>query len=95
MNVNDIDLIENKAEHQFELWIDGHLAFIDYRLKENKIFLIHTEVPKELGGKGVAAVLVEKALKYIEEHQLKLYARCSYVQAYLKKHPEWNRLAGD
>jgi predicted GNAT family acetyltransferase len=92
MNYDDIELVNNEAIHNFELTVDGHRSFIDYKIKHNKIYLIHTEVPAELEGRGVAAAIVEKALTYIEQKALKLVPLCAYVQFFLKRHPEWNRL---
>ena len=92
MNFDDIPLVNNEAIHHFELMIDGQLAFIDYKLKEHKIYLIHTEVPEALKGTGTAEAIVTKAFHFIEEHQQKLVPLCSYIQVYLKRHPEWNRL---
>jgi predicted GNAT family acetyltransferase len=92
MNLADIELINNEAVHNFELFVNGHRAFIDYKTKDNKIYLIHTEVPAELKGMGVAEALVEKTFNYIEQHQLKMVPLCSYIQIFLKRHPEWNRL---
>jgi predicted GNAT family acetyltransferase len=92
MNFADTELINNEAIHNFELFVNGHRAFIDYKIKDNKIYLIHTEVPAELKGMGVAEALVEKTFNYIEQHQLKMVPLCSYIQIFLKRHPEWNRL---
>ena len=92
MNYDDIELVNNEAIHNFELVVDGHRSFIDYKIKDNKIYLIHTEVPAELEGRGVAAAIVEKALTFIEQKGLKLVPLCAYVQFFLKRHPEWNRL---
>ena len=92
MNYYDIELINNQASHNFELFVDGQRAFIDYKTKDNKIYLVHTEVPKELQGQGVAEALVEKAFNYIEQQQLVLIPSCSYVQLFLKKHPKWDRI---
>ncbi|MCW3087033.1 MAG: acetyltransferase, partial [Sediminibacterium sp.] len=69
-----------------------HRAFIDYRKEGDVVRLVHTEVPKELEGKGIAAQLVEKVFQYIEEHKLRIVPECSYVQHYLQRHPEWQRL---
>ena len=92
MNFADIELINNEAIHNFELFVNGYRAFIDYKTKDNKIYLIHTEVPAELKGVGVAEALVDKTFNYIEQHQLKMVPLCSYIQIFLKRHPEWNRL---
>ena len=92
MNYESIPLVNNKAEGNYEIIVDGRRSFIDYQVKGNKIYLIHTEVPPELEGDGLAAALVEKALKDIEAQGLKLVPICAYVQFFLRKHPEWNKL---
>ena len=92
MNYEDIPLVNNEAIHNFELVVEGHRAFIDYKQKGDKVYLIHTEVPVELKGKGVAEAIVEKTFRYMEERHLKLIPLCVYVGMYLKRHPEWNRL---
>ncbi len=88
----DIPLNNNTAIHNFELFVDGHRSFIDYKQHDDKYFLIHTEVPHELEGRGVAAVLVEKTFKYLEANNFKMVPYCAYIKAYLKRHPEWERL---
>lgn len=92
MNLEDIQLIDHKEIHHYEFWLDKHKSFIDYKLKGDTIYLIHTEVPKELEGKGVAATLVKKVFNDIESRKLKLVPLCSYIQIFLKRHPEWNHL---
>ena len=95
MSYEDLPLVNNEAAHNFELFVDGERAFIDYKIKGDKIYLIHTEVPAALEGRGIAAALVTKAFEYIAQHQLKLVPLCVYVQAFLKRHPEWDRLLAD
>ncbi|MCJ8210997.1 N-acetyltransferase [Mucilaginibacter sp. RS28] len=92
MELAEIPLINNEAIHNFELVVDGHRAFIDYRTKDNRIYLVHTEVPVELKGRGVGDAIVLKAFHYIEERGLKMVPLCKFVQLYLQRHPEWNRL---
>ena len=88
----DIPLINDQPIHNFELFIDGHRAFIDYQQRGDKVFLLHTEVPVELEGKGVAAALVEKTFKHMETNNFKIVPYCAYIKAFLKRHPEWERL---
>jgi hypothetical protein len=88
----DESLINNQAIHNFEMVVDGHRAFIDYQQKGDKVFLMHTEVPVELEGRGVASTIVEKTLKYLEANNLKIVPYCAYIKVFLKRHPEWERL---
>ena len=82
----------NKAEHVFEMMVDGSKAFIEYEQSGKTLYLVHTEVPPTLEGKGVASALVEKTLRYIDEHHFRFVPQCPFVSSYLQKHPEWNRL---
>ncbi len=82
----------NEKEHQFEIMVDGYKAFINYKQGGKRMYLIHTEVPSEIEGKGVATMLVEKTLKYINENQLQLVPLCGFVQSFIEKHPEWKHL---
>ena len=87
-----LQVIKNESTSRFELDVDGFIAFIDYKQDADIIKLIHTEVPEELGGRGVASALVEKTLVYLEEHHNSLFPYCPDVFAYIKKHPEGKRI---
>ncbi|HKP31737.1 MAG TPA: GNAT family N-acetyltransferase [Chitinophagaceae bacterium] len=90
MNYDDLKLQVNSASARLELEVEGTIAFIDYKLSDKTLFLIHTEVPSELEGKGVGKAIVEKALQYAKENNYKVVPLCAFVQAYLKRHKEWN-----
>lgn len=92
MSYENIPLHLNTTEHRFEMNVDGEPAVINYKQAGNTVYMVHTEVAEVLEGRGVAAALVEKTLQYLEAHHLKMIPSCSYVQHYLRKHPEWNRL---
>lgn len=59
---SELQVLKNDATSRFELVVDGHTAFIDFKEKENKIWLIHTEAPEALKGRGVATALIKKRL---------------------------------
>lgn len=90
--IEKLPLTDNEAHHRFELSSGGHTAYIEYRRKGDKVFLIHTEVPAAMSGRAVGSVLVEKVFSHLEEMGLRMVPYCPFVRAYLKKHPEWERL---
>jgi predicted GNAT family acetyltransferase len=92
MNLDNIEVVNNEAAHNFEMIVNGQRSFIDYKQKGNKMYLIHTEVPAELQGQGVAEAMVIKTFEYMEQHKLILVPLCTYIQAFLRRHPEWDRL---
>jgi hypothetical protein len=50
--------------------------------------MTHTEVPAELEGRGIAAALVAAAMAHAKANGLKVEPLCSYVRAYMRRHPE-------
>lgn len=86
------DLINNRAHHRYELEVEGHLATEHYTLDGNVITFVHTDVPKELGGKGVGSRLVQGALDQVRSSGLKLVPQCPFAKAWIEKHPEYQDL---
>ncbi len=86
------ELLDNTEDKQYEFHIEGVLAKIEYRRANNKIYLTHTEVPKQLEGKGIASSLVHSVLEDIEKKGLTLIPMCPFVAAYIKRHPDWKKL---
>ncbi|MBC3539616.1 GNAT family N-acetyltransferase [Rufibacter sediminis] len=88
----ELDIKNNPAAHRFETTVDGSTAVVEYRLKGNVITVLHTKVPKELEGQGIAAALTKQVLTYIADEKLELVPLCPYMAAYLQKHPEYQTL---
>jgi predicted GNAT family acetyltransferase len=86
------DVIDNKARQRFELEVEGHLAIAFYKMDGNALTLLHTEVPPELNGKGVGARLAQGALDQVRTAGLKVIPQCSFVKAWIGKHPEYKDL---
>ena len=85
-------LIDNEAAKQYQFEIDKYIPRIEYIKSSDKIFLTHTEVPKELEGKGIASSLIRQVLMDIEQKDLTLVPLCPFVAAYIKRHPKWRKL---
>jgi uncharacterized protein len=83
---------DNPALSRFELDADGVTAVLNYRLSGNVITLAHTETPPQARGHGIASQLIAGVLETVRARRLKIIPRCTFVQAYLAKHPEFRDL---
>jgi len=90
--MSDYTLIHNKEKHQYEYHIEGYTAQLIYEEKAGVLDLTHTLVPKELGGRGIAGALVKDVFADIQAKGLKIRSACSYIDAYIEKHPEYKEL---
>lgn len=93
--MTDTQFVNNQEENQFELHKNGHVAFLEYILQGEKIYLSHTEAPEALRSTGAAASLVKQVLGYAREHGLTVVPSCSYVAAIVNKTDEWNDILSD
>ena len=83
---------DNEARHRFELDVDGKTAFVTYRKSPGAITLVHTEVPPDLGGQGIASKLARATLDAVRAQGQKLTVKCDFIQSFMTKHPEYNDL---
>jgi uncharacterized protein len=90
----DSNFVHDEVKHQFRLLIEGQIALVDYQVKEGVFYLVHSEVPMALRGKSVGKELVTKTFEYLESHQIKSVAVCSYIQALAKRSEKWRLVIG-
>jgi len=77
---------------RFEIEQDGHVAYLEYTIAGDVLGLVHTEVPKELRGRGLASELAKSALEYARENQMRVDVICPSVAAYVERHKEYSDL---
>ena len=82
----------NEKRHRFEAGGTENPAHLDYRLREGVVDMVHTEVPAEYQGQGLAGKLAAAALDWARESGRKVVPSCSYIKGYLGKHPEYEDL---
>ena len=80
---------ENAALHRFELDLAGRTAFATYRQNDGIVSIFHTEVPRELNGKGHGSELVRGTLDLIRERGLKVRPMCPFVGFFIRQNPEY------
>lgn len=94
MNATDA-VRHNAAAARFELDVDGVPAVCAYRREGATLLLTHTEVPPHAEGRGIAARLVRATLDWARREGLTVRPLCSYVAAYMRRHPETQDLLDD
>jgi len=65
---------------------------LNYQLHEGVMTIVHTGVPAEVGGRGIASELTRIALETARVQGWRVAPRCSYAAAYIKRHPEYLEL---
>jgi predicted GNAT family acetyltransferase len=81
--------------HRFTTEVDGSHAELDYTLANGVMTITHTRVPPAIGGRGIAAQLMEAALSAARAAGWSVNPACSYAKAYLDKHPQaWMHAPG-
>jgi predicted GNAT family acetyltransferase len=88
----NVAVTHNTAQKRFETTVDGRLCTADYQLRGEVLWMTHTGVPQAVAGRGIAAELVRSALAWAEDKGYKVEPACSYVEAYMRRHPETQKL---
>lgn len=84
-------VIHNQEKKIFSITIDGFTGYVSYQIEDGLLNIIHTVVPSQIEGKGIASQLVKVAYDYALNNHLKPFATCSYAIRWLQRHPEYIR----
>ena len=91
--MENLKVTDNKEKERFEIDLDGKTALIDYSEQNGVVAMTHTEVPPEFEGKGVGSQLVKGALEIVKNDGKRVRPLCTFVAAYIERHPEYQSLA--
>lgn len=92
--MTDYEIIHNEQENRFEITADGQLARLLYRIDAGRIVFTSTQTPPALEGRGIGSALARAGLDYAREHSLTVVPQCSFIRAYIERHPEYQSLTG-
>lgn len=85
----DYEVKHDDRQCVFYVDADGHRATAHYRCTADSLDIDHTLVPPEIGGRGIASLLVGAAYDYARSRGLRPAATCVYAAAWLRRHPEY------
>ncbi|GLZ77087.1 hypothetical protein Afil01_18940 [Actinorhabdospora filicis] len=88
--MSEITVRDAPSEKRFEAYLDGELAgFLDYARSASHLMLVHTEAFPQFGGRGVGSALARGAMEAARAEGVRVLALCSFVVAWVGKHPEF------
>jgi uncharacterized protein len=86
----DFAVRENAEHHRFERPIhDTAIAAAYYRLADGRVVFIHTEVPSEFSGAGIATDLARGAFDLLRRTKRKAVLICPFMVHFFSTHPEY------
>jgi uncharacterized protein len=88
-------LIQHKQigdKGMFFIGQDGaiHAELVYSMSATGKMIIEHTEVDESLAGKGAGKELVEMAVTYARNHEIKIVPICPFAKSLFDKIPEWH-----
>jgi len=87
-------IFHDEKAKQFQLNLPSGTALIDYQIRNGIMYLIHSEVPYQLRGKGIGKILVEKTFEYIEQNNIQAVAVCSFIKLVAQRSEKWRNIIG-
>ena len=92
----EIRVADSPAKHRYEAILDDRVVGVSvYELIDDRVVFLHTEVDDGLEGLGVGSRLAKGALDDVRRRGLKVVARCPFIAAWLKRHPDYADLLAD
>lgn len=98
------EVTNNPAQSRFELWLNGDLVGIlgYYDIDANSgtagarrrrgtpiVSFLHTVIVEDFGHRGLAAVMVRRALNSARGYGWQVRPVCTYVQRFVDANPEY------
>lgn len=86
-----ITQFDQGARGEYHAKVEGSdvIGRLTYSQKGDILTADHTLVPPEIGGRGVAAKLVEALIADARKMGYKIVPQCSYVEAAFRRNPDW------
>ena len=81
-------VVDEPDEHRFVYRAEGGEAQLVYRRNGRRLILVHTEVPDELGGRGLGGELVQAALDQAKANGWTVAPWCPFARKWLEDHPD-------
>ncbi len=82
------EIVHHPDKEQFTMTVEGQIAKIDYVKRDDALYLVHSEVPLILRGKGVGKELVKRTYEFLSENGMKAVPVCSFIRTVVARNPQ-------
>lgn len=83
-----VEVVHRPEQSRFTAQVGGSTGLLTYDRAGRTVAMTHTIVPPEIGGRGVASALTAAAVAWARDQGLAVDPQCSYVRAWLDRHPD-------
>jgi len=92
-----LEIRRNDEQSRFEAPVpeDGQATLAYRKVRDGVLDYVSTKVPPEARGKGIAGKLVREALDWARDENYKVIPTCSYVDAWIRRHPDYQDLVAE
>jgi uncharacterized protein len=82
-----IEVHDNREASRYEVWADGKPAgFTQYRLHDDRVNFVHTEIDPAREGEGLGSQLAHFALDDARSRGLMIVPQCPFIAGYIRRH---------
>jgi uncharacterized protein len=86
----ELEITDHPENARFEVRGDGEMVgFVEYRLRDGELALLHTETDIRFRHRGIAGRLIQSTLDSARERHLVVLPYCSFVRRWIADHPEY------
>jgi uncharacterized protein len=92
MSIEGGDVRDNPTELRFEIDTSAGPVVANYRWDGDLLVIFHTEVPRQLRGRGIGDTFVRGVLDNARRRKLRVVPLCWFVQEFVARNPEYRDL---
>lgn len=86
----DVTVVDAPERRRFEARVGEEVAgFAEYRRRDDRIVLTHTEVQDRFEGEGVGSELARRVLDRARDDGLGVVPRCPFIREWIERHPDY------
>lgn len=85
-----VDIRDMPDEGAYVIEVDGRRAGkAEYRIRDDRLVFVHTEIGDEFSGMGLGTRLVVHALEDVRAKGDLMAPLCPFFASYIRRHPEY------